>query len=87
MELGIFIDESGDFDMLSAHSPYYIFTLVLHEKKNDISEEIKTLERHLSEKGFTGFPIHSAPLIRKESIIKQDACGIDDLNAVFFYAP
>lgn len=72
MELGIFVDESGDFDMLSEHSPYYIFTLVLHDKKNDIRKEIDTLERHLSEKGFKDFPIHSAPLIRKESIFRNN---------------
>ena len=81
MELGIFVDESGDFDVLSDHSPYYIFTLVLHEKNKDIREDIQTLERHLREKNLAGLPIHSAPLIRKESIYKNNT--IDERKTLF----
>ncbi|MBE5763941.1 MAG: DUF3800 domain-containing protein [Clostridiales bacterium] len=31
-ELSIFVDESGDFDIESKHSPYYIFSLVFHDQ-------------------------------------------------------
>ena len=66
MYLSIFVDESGDFDLNSKHSPYYIFTLVFHNQDKDISVEIKKLDDHMEEKKFRKHAIHTAPLIRRE---------------------
>lgn len=42
MELSIFIDESGDFYECSK---YYLMTLVLHEQRNSIEQELLSLEQ------------------------------------------
>lgn len=31
-ELSVFVDESGDFGALAAHYPFYIVSLVVHDK-------------------------------------------------------
>ena len=66
MDLSIFVDESGDFDLKSKHSPYYIFTLVFHNQDADIKNDILKLDRHILEKKYEKHAIHTAPLIRKE---------------------
>ena len=66
MDLSIFVDESGDFDINSKHSPYYIFSLIIHNQKNSIEREILRLDRHMEEKKFSKHAIHTAPLIRQE---------------------
>ncbi|MCR4874986.1 MAG: hypothetical protein K5923_04550 [Clostridia bacterium] len=66
MELSIFVDESGDFDINSKHSPYYIFTLVFHNQDENIVNEIGFLNKKVVELGFKEHAIHSEPLIRKE---------------------
>ena len=43
MDLSIFVDESGDFDINSKHSPYYIFTLIIHNQKIALSKSEKAL--------------------------------------------
>lgn len=66
-ELSVFIDESGDFGLYERHAPYYIITLLFHEQRFDISDQIEHLKRHLVEQGFPAtHAIHSAPLIRRE---------------------
>jgi len=70
MDLSIFVDESGDFDINSKHSPYYIFTLVLHNQNNNIESEVLKLDRHMLEKKFIKHAIHTAPLIRQEDPYK-----------------
>ena len=37
-ELGIFIDESGDFGEYDYHSPWYIVTMVFHDQNVSIQE-------------------------------------------------
>ena len=65
--LSVFIDESGDFDPCSAHSPYYIITLLFHDQSRDITEQVEHLKKHVQEMGFASeHAIHSAPLIRRE---------------------
>ena len=66
MELSIFVDESGDFDINSRHLPYYIFTLVFHNQDENIVNEIDFLNKKVVELGFKEHAIHSEPLIRKE---------------------
>ena len=50
--LSIFIDESGDFGPLRAHSPYYLITMILHNQDINIYENIKTLDIHLHNMNF-----------------------------------
>ncbi len=66
MDLSIFVDESGDFDLNSKHSPFYIYTLVLHNQNKNITGEILKLDKHMEEKKFGRHAIHTAPLIRRE---------------------
>lgn len=66
-ELGIFIDESGDFGGYKPHSPYYIIGLVIHEQDKDISEPINYFDRCLNEIGFQDEFVHIGPLIRREA--------------------
>lgn len=65
-ELSVFVDESGDFGEYEKHSPYYIITLVLHDQKEDISDQLILLETELSNMGFSEHCIHTGPIIRKE---------------------
>ena len=45
--LSIFVDESGDFGAYEEHSPFYIFTLIFHDQKSSITNQIKWLEEKL----------------------------------------
>ena len=67
--LSIHVDESGDFgDYNPKFAPYYIFTLLFHDQSNDISENIKTLDREMAHLGYFNHVIHTGPLIRKEEV-------------------
>ena len=70
-ELSIFIDESGDFGEYSAHSPYYIITMVFHEQQEDITPDILKLNKKLSYLGLDNLCIHTGPIIRKEEIYSE----------------
>lgn len=65
-ELSIFVDESGDFGKYQSHAPYYIITMVLHEQRADISNNLKKLDNTLERLGYNGQAIHTEPLIRRE---------------------
>ena len=67
-ELSIFIDESGDFGPLEPHSPYYLFTLVLHDQSEALAPHISRLEAALVNSGLkNSHCFHIGPLVRKES--------------------
>lgn len=70
-ELSIFVDESGDFGEYNHICPYYIVTLISHEQKNLINEQIEKLNLHfgISNSGIQA--MHTAPLIRRENIYKD----------------
>lgn len=70
--LSVFIDESGDFGAFERHSPYYLVSMVLHDQDIDISEQISGLEYRLSNLGYPQHAIHTGPLIRRESVYKND---------------
>lgn len=71
-ELSIFVDESGDFGPVTRHSPYYIVSLVLHDQSNPIDVQVQRLEVALDDMGLGAYvPIHTAPLIRRESPYSQ----------------
>ena len=67
-ELSIFIDESGDFGPVQNHNDYYLVSFVIHEQDNDISEEVKKLEKSVHDAGFNIEYIHTEPVIRREGI-------------------
>lgn len=65
--LSIFIDESGDFGSLDAHSPFYIVSLVFHDQSEDISSLLTELDTNLLNIPMKTHLIHSGPIIRNES--------------------
>lgn len=70
--LSLFIDESGDFGAFEPHSPYYIVSMVLHNQDVDISKQISGLDERLLNLGCPRHAIHTGPLIRRESVYKDD---------------
>lgn len=70
--LSVFIDESGDFGQYDPASPNYYVAMVLHNQEKDISKNIEALERHVSNWGYPNHAIHTGPLIRRESVYKND---------------
>ncbi|MBR4890195.1 MAG: DUF3800 domain-containing protein [Clostridia bacterium] len=85
--LSVFIDESGDFGPYEAHSPYYIVTMVLHNQNIDINDKINSFEEHLVNSGYNHHAIHTAPLIRRESIYEVDLMEnrIKLFNSLFLF--
>ena len=65
-ELSIFIDESGDFGKYEEHCPYYIVSLVFHDQKYTIQNNVKHLKLSLEQMGLKNHTVHTGPLIRKE---------------------
>lgn len=70
--LSVFVDESGDFGPYEAHSPYYLVAMLLHDQSIDISDNISSFESYLHNLGYSKHAIHTGPLIRRESVYKND---------------
>lgn len=70
--LSVFIDESGDFGSYESHAPYYIVAMVLHNQQMDIECNISDFEAHMRNMGYGQHAIHTGPLIRRESVYKND---------------
>lgn len=79
--LSVFIDESGDFGAYDRHAPYYIVTMVLHDQSVDVSNNIAAFNEHLSYLGYPQHAVHTGPLIRRESIYRQDL--LEDRKRLF----
>lgn len=62
----IFIDESGDFGPFSEHCPYYVVTMVFHERIESLYDKLRDLEYRLQLLGFENHCVHSSPAIRGE---------------------
>lgn len=60
--LSVFIDESGVFGEFSTKAPYYMVSMVFHEQRRDITDEIAILDRHIKELGFPPHAVHMGPL-------------------------
>ena len=58
-QLSIFVDESGDFGPYAKHSPCYVITMVFHNQKDSIQEEVDRLDRELKVLGCDEFAIHT----------------------------
>lgn len=69
-ELSVFIDESGDFGEYDYHCPYYIISIVFHDQKNNIEQNLIQLENELSFLGWSNHCIHAGPIIRSEEEYK-----------------
>lgn len=80
-KLSIFIDESGDFDLKSTHSPFYLYTLVFHDQSNLINKQVESLGDQLkwSELGIDY--LHAGPIIRRES--HYSTLDIDERRSLF----
>ena len=86
--LSVFIDESGDFGSYEIHSPYYLITMVLHDQKKNITENINNFDFHLQNLGYYNHAVHTGPLIRRESVYSDEL--MEDrkrlFNALFHFA-
>ena len=79
--LSVFVDESGDFGQYNPVSPYYYVAMVLHDQEIDISKNIYALETQVTNWGYPEHTIHTGPLIRRESVYKNDLR--EDRKALF----
>jgi hypothetical protein len=86
--LSVFIDESGDFGAYESHSPYYLVSMILHDQSIDISSNISSFESHLQNLGYIQHAVHTGPLIRRESVYKNDLIENRKrlFNALFHFA-
>lgn len=88
-ELSIFCDESGDFGPPSAHSPFYLVSLVLHDQGRPIDSQVGRFNAEIRSRRLEGFlPVHTAPLIRREERYRN-ANGADRkkaFDALFAFA-
>ena len=86
-ELGIFIDESGTFDVAEKDKnnlrDLYIVSFVFHNKSNNIHDEVIAFEQYLFNMGLTkNLPVHTMPLIRQQKPYKYMIC---DTRRKIFY--
>lgn len=69
-ELGIFIDESGTFEInnsLNNLRDLYIVSFLFHDKSVSIENNIKNFENFLLSRGLNkNMPVHTMPLIRQQ---------------------
>lgn len=70
-EVSLFVDESGDFGQYSIHSPYYLFSVVLHEQDKNIINDIAVLNKKITEHGFDIHAIHTGPIVRNEGYYQK----------------
>jgi len=86
-ELGIFIDESGNFEKNNSVnnnlSDLYIVSFLFHDKSISIENRVKDFEDFLQKNGLDKyFPIHSMPLIRMQ---KPYSIYDEELRRKLFY--
>ena len=60
-----FFDESGQEKKFQPDTKYYLLTLVLHDQKNAIDDEIARYERGLSDASLPNVPFHFYDLCHK----------------------
>lgn len=81
-ELSVFIDESGDFGEVKEKPAYYLVTLVFHDRKYDITNQVKKLEESTKNAGFDFEYIHTGPVICREGIFAS--LSIDDRRKLIY---
>lgn len=80
-ELSVFIDESGDFGECQLPS-YYLVTFVFHKQNDDISDQVKKLEKSIKNSGFNIDYIHTGPVIRREKVFIN--LSLDDRRKLLY---
>ena len=65
-KLSIYVDESGVFGTYNIHEPFYIFTLIICEEKNQNNFLIKNLDYELEKLRLKKAVFHAGPIIRRE---------------------
>ena len=70
--LSIFIDESGDFGAYESHCPYYLVSMVMHDQRIEIKDNLICLDEHLQRLGYPNHALHTGPLIRREAVYAND---------------
>lgn len=79
-ELSIFVDESGDFGEFDSHTPFYILSLVLHDQKVDIKDDLALLESEMRNIDWPDHCIHAGPIIRAEYEYKE--CSLHERQQI-----
>jgi len=79
-ELSIFVDESGDFGEFDSRAPFYILSLVLHDQKVDIKDDLTLLESEMRNIGWPDHCIHAGPIIRAEYEYKE--CSLHERQQI-----
>jgi hypothetical protein len=70
-ELDLYVDESGDFGSYKPHSPFYLLTLVFHDKSSDIDTNLLRLRDSLNQRGIPDYTVHAGPLIRRDDEYRE----------------
>lgn len=70
-ELSIFVDESGDFGEFDPRAPFYILSLVIHDQRISISDDLSLLESEMRNIGWPNHCVHAGPIIRAEHEYKE----------------
>ena len=70
-ELSIFVDESGDFGEFDPRAPFYILSLVIHDQRVSISDDLSLLESEMRNIGWPNHCVHAGPIIRAEHEYKE----------------
>ncbi len=65
-ELSIFVDESGDFGEYDYRAPFYIISMVFHNRSVDIKEELYKLDMFFNQINLPNHCVHAGPVIRQE---------------------
>ena len=79
-ELSIFVDESGDFGEFDSRAPFYILSLVFHDQKVDIKDDLTLLESEMRNIGWSDHCIHAGPIIRAENEYKE--CSLHERQQI-----
>ena len=79
LELGIFIDESGDF---GDNSSFYLLTFVFHDKSKSIASQLEGLSSSLEPHRFpSDGALHTGPMVRKEDAYRN--MGLSERRQLF----
>lgn len=70
-ELSVFVDESGDFGEYDFRAPFYILSLVFHDQRIDINDDLAFLESEMRNIGWPNHCVHAGPIIRAEYEYKE----------------
>jgi hypothetical protein len=74
------VDESGDFGEFDSRAPFYILSLVLHDQKVDIKDDLALLESEMRNIGWPDHCIHAGPIIRAEYEYKE--CSLHERQQI-----